>query len=71
MSRLPHRLLEGALRLRAREYAGTLYPGATVDASDRVYLAEQEWERLFSEALAERGLGISGDTVIEREETRT
>lgn len=62
--RLPHRLLDGALKLRAHEYAGSLYPGATVDARDRVYLAENDWFRFFDEALAERGLQLDGDVVI-------
>lgn len=59
-----HRLLTGALRLRAAEYAAALYPGATVDASDRVYLAEKEWGKYLDEALAERGLARDGDTVV-------
>lgn len=59
-----HRLLMGALQLRAAEFAATLYPGATVDASDRVYLAEQEWGRYLDEALAERGLRLDGDVIV-------
>lgn len=59
-----HRLLAGALRLRAAEYASALYPGATVDASDRVYLAETAWGQFLGEALAERGLTLDGDTVV-------
>jgi hypothetical protein len=59
-----HRLLTGALRLRAQEYAASLGPGSTVDAADRVYLAEQEWSRYLDEALAERGLCIDGDVVV-------
>jgi hypothetical protein len=61
---LPHSMLDGALKLRAQEYAGSLYPGATVDASDRVYLAEKAWGQLLEEALAERGLALDGDTVV-------
>lgn len=59
-----HRLLAGALRVRAAEYAATLYPGATVDARDRVYLAEQDWGKYVAEELAARGLTIEGDTVV-------
>ena len=73
-ARLPHALLSGALKVRAQEYAGSLYPGATVDARDRVYLAEEDWGRFLDEALAERGLQLDGDVVIpgpyeQREET--
>lgn len=62
--KLPHALLGGVLRVRAQEYAGSLYPGATVDARDRVYLAETGWEEFLEEALAERGLQLDGDVVI-------
>lgn len=70
-AKLPHDMLTGALKLRAQEYAGSLYPGAVIDASDRVYLAESEWGRHLAEALAERGLAISGDVVTKRDETTT
>jgi hypothetical protein len=59
-----HRLLAGALRLRAAEYVATLYPGATVDANDRRYLAETDWGRYLDDALAERGWTLDGDTVV-------
>lgn len=64
MSALPHTLLDGALKVRAREYAASLYPGAVVDAHDRAYLAGTGWESLLDEALAERGLQLDGDQVV-------
>lgn len=63
--KLPHSLLDGVLKVRAEEYAGTLYPGATVDANDRVYLAGTAWGRLLNEALVGRGLRLDGDAVVE------
>lgn len=73
-AKLPHTLLTVVLKIRAQEYAGSLYPGATVDARDRVYLAETGWEEFLDEALRERGLQLDGDVVIpgpyeQREET--
>lgn len=68
---LPHTMLDRALLVRAHEYAGSLYPGATVDENDRRYLAETKWGELLERALAERGLAISGDVVTKREETST
>ncbi len=59
-----HRLLAAALKLRAQEYAVSCYPGATVDANDRVYLAETDWGRYLDEALADRGLMLDGDVVV-------
>lgn len=59
-----HRLLGGALRVRAAEYVKSLYVGATVDANDREYLAETQWGKYLDDALAERGLCIDGDTVV-------
>lgn len=65
-AKLPHSMLDGALKVRAQEYAQTLYPGATVDANDRVYLAETGWLDYLDEALAERGLQLDGETVTPR-----
>lgn len=74
MSALPHSLLDGALKLRAREYAGSLYVGAVVDANDWRYLDGTAWGQLLGEALAERGLRLDGNEVVmgpyqERRET--
>lgn len=60
-----HQLLDGALKLRAAEYVASLYPGATVDANDRRYLAETDWGKHFEAALAERGWALDGDVVVE------
>jgi len=59
-----HKLLAGALRLRAAEYARTLYAGATVDDADWRYLDETDWGRYVVEELAARDLMIDGDTVV-------
>lgn len=59
-----HVLLTGALRVRARDYAASLYVGATVDANDRVYLANTDWGRFLDDALAERNLMLDGDEVV-------
>lgn len=61
---LPHELLAGALKLRAREYAATLEPGATVTPYDRLYLDGTPWGRFFDEALAERGWCLDNDIVV-------
>jgi 3-oxoacyl-(acyl-carrier-protein) synthase len=61
---LPHTLLDGALKVRAEEYASTLYVGATVDANDRAYLDGTGWAALLDEALADRGLRLDGDQVV-------
>jgi len=63
-ARLPHALLEGALRLRAAEYAATLYPGATVDDADWRYLDDTDWGSYVGEELAARDLMLDGDTVV-------
>lgn len=57
-------MLDGALKLRAREYVATLYPGAVVDVNDMVYLDGTEWGRFLNEALAQRGLMIEGGEVV-------
>jgi hypothetical protein len=64
---LPHRLLEGALRVRALDYAAGLYPGATVNEYDRAYCAL--FLAYLPEALARHGLRLNGATV-ERIELR-
>lgn len=64
MSALPHTLLDGVLKLRARDYVATLYAGATVDANDRAYLDGTGWAALLDGALAERGLRLDGDQVV-------
>lgn len=61
---LPHTMLDGALRLRAAEYAASLYIGATVDANDWRYLDGTEWGRFLEEALGERDLALDGDQVV-------
>jgi hypothetical protein len=66
-ARLPHILLDGALRLRAEEYAGTLDIGAVVNETDRRYLLnhlDTNWAALLDEALAARGLMLDGDVVV-------
>jgi hypothetical protein len=62
--KLPHTMLDGALKLRAAEYAASLYVGATVDANDRRYLAETGWGQFLDEALATRDLMLDGDQVV-------
>jgi hypothetical protein len=59
-----HKLLAGALRVRAAEYCNTLYAGATVDEADWRYLDETDWGRYVVEELAARDLCIDGDTVV-------
>jgi len=59
-----HKLLAGALRVRAAEYVSTLYPGATVNEADWRYLDETKWGEYVVEELAARGLRIDGDTVV-------
>ncbi len=59
-----HKLLAGALRVRAADYAAGLYPGATVDDADWRYLDETDWGRYVVEELAARGLCIEDDTVV-------
>jgi len=53
---LPHTMLSSVRRLRALEYAQTLYPGATVDENDLRYC----WEfiRELPAALAHHGLKL-------------
>jgi len=64
-AKLPHTLLDTVLKIRAHEYAASLYVGATVDANDWRYLEERtDWWKFLDEALAERGLLLDGDTVI-------
>jgi len=65
---LPHRLLDTALRLKARDYARGLYVGATVDANDKRYLDGTNWGKFLDEALAEQGLVLVGETVRRMEE---
>lgn len=63
-AKLPHTLLDTVLKIRAHEYAGSLYVGAIVDESDWRYLDETDWGRFLDEALAERGLQLDGDVVV-------
>jgi hypothetical protein len=63
--KLPHTMLDRVLQLRAEEYVGSLYVGATVDTYDRGrYLAGTGWDQFLDEALAVQGLRLDGDVVV-------